>query len=106
MPLTITVALLKGGVSKTTTAVALAEAAALSVPNMLIDADPMGSAKRWAELADASGHPLRAEVIKRVSTDLPSDVRMAGRRAGVVVIDTPRQARSTSRHGRSGPRTA
>ena len=41
MTLVITVALLKGGASKTTSAVALAEAAALSVPTVLIDTDPM-----------------------------------------------------------------
>jgi chromosome partitioning protein len=85
----VTVALLKGGVSKTTTAVALAEAAALSVPVVLVDTDPMGSAIRWAELAEASGHPLKAEVVRQASTDLGADVRSAGRRAAVVVIDTP-----------------
>lgn len=89
MSLVITVALLKGGASKTTTAIALAEAAALSVPSVLIDTDPMGSAIRWAELAEATGSPLRAEVIKQASTDLRADVRSAARRAAVVVIDTP-----------------
>ena len=89
MSIVITVALLKGGASKTTTAVALAEAAALSVPCVLIDTDPMGSAIRWAELAGATGHPLRAEVIRQGTTDLAADVRAASRRAAVVVIDTP-----------------
>jgi chromosome partitioning protein len=87
--LVVTVALLKGGVSKTTTAVALAEAAALSVPTVLIDTDPMGSAVRWAELAEAAGHPLLAEVVRQASTDLGAYVRWAGRRAAVVVVDTP-----------------
>jgi chromosome partitioning protein len=89
MTIVITVALLKGGASKTTAAVALAEAAALSVPAVLIDTDPMGSAIRWAELAAAGGNPLRAEVIRQASTDLSADVRSAGRRAAVVIIDTP-----------------
>ena len=57
MPLTITVSLLKGGASKTTTALALAEAAALSVPVVLVDTDPMGSAWRWSYLAERSGRP-------------------------------------------------
>jgi chromosome partitioning protein len=87
--LVITVALLKGGAGKSTTAVALAEAAALSVPAVLIDTDPMGSARRWAELAEAAGYPLRAEVVRQASTDLAADVRLASRRAAVVVIDTP-----------------
>ena len=55
MALVITVALLKGGASKTACAIALAEAAALSVPAVLIDTDPMGSAVRRAELAGESG---------------------------------------------------
>jgi chromosome partitioning protein len=87
--LVITVALLKGGAGKSTVAVALAEAAALSVPAVLIDTDPMSSARRWAELAEASGSPLRAEVVRQASTDLAADVRSASRRAAVVVIDTP-----------------
>jgi cellulose biosynthesis protein BcsQ len=41
--LVIGVALLKGGVSKTTTAVALAEVAAPSVPTVAIHTDPTGS---------------------------------------------------------------
>ena len=77
MSLVITVALLKGGASKTTTAVALAEAAALSVPVVLVDTDPMGSAIRWAELAESAGSPLRAEVVRQSSTDLGADVRAA-----------------------------
>lgn len=89
MALVITVALLKGGASKTTTAVALAEAAALSVPVVLVDTDPMGSAIRWAELAEADGQSLRAEVVRQSSTDLGSDVRSAARRAAIVIIDTP-----------------
>jgi chromosome partitioning protein len=88
MALVITVALLKGGVSKTTSAVALAEAAALSVPTVLIDTDRQGSAIRWAELAARGGHPLRAEVAGQASTDLSADVRSASRQAAVIVVDT------------------
>jgi hypothetical protein len=88
MALVITVALLKGGVSKTTGAVALAEAAALSVPTVLIDTDRQGSAIRWAELAARGGHPLRAEVVWQASTDLSADVRSASRRAAVIAVDT------------------
>jgi hypothetical protein len=58
--LVICVALLKGGVSKTTTA--LAEVATLSVPTVAIHTDPMGSLRRWAELAAEAGHPLRSQV--------------------------------------------
>jgi chromosome partitioning protein len=89
MPFVITVALLKGGVGKTTTAVALGEAAALSVPTVIVDADPMGSAVRWSQLADESGRSLRAQVVGMPVTDLPRRIHGAGRDAGVVVVDAP-----------------
>jgi chromosome partitioning protein len=89
MSFVITVALLKGGVGKTTTAVALAEAAALSVPTVLVDSDPMGSAVRWSELAEAAGRPLRAQVIGIPAADLPRRIHASGRDAGVLVIDAP-----------------
>lgn len=87
MTLVISVALLKGGVGKTTTAVALAEAATVAGPVYLIDADPMGSAMRWAELAQACGRPLRATVKGDASPTLGR--RLADLPAAVVVIDTP-----------------
>ena len=86
MTLIVSVALLKGGVSKTTTAVALAEAAALTVPTVVIDTDPMGSLARWQDLATRGGHPLRAEVIGHAGPGLGRRIPHA---AGVVVIDTP-----------------
>jgi chromosome partitioning protein len=89
MPFTVSVALLKGGVSKTTTAIALGEAAALSVPTVVIDTDPMGSARRWAMLTEQSGRPLGAEVVSLPTVDLPRLVGPFSRRAGVVIIDTP-----------------
>lgn len=89
VPLVICAALLKGGVSKTTTAVALAEAAALSVPAVLIDTDPMGSASRWHALAGQAGRPLNAELRKAPVEDLAEHVYAAARTAGVIVLDTP-----------------
>jgi chromosome partitioning protein len=88
-PLVISVALLKGGVSKTTTALALAEAAAMSVPVVIIDTDPMGSMIRWAELAAAAGASLRSTVVSLPVTDLTRHFPSAARGAAVVVIDTP-----------------
>jgi chromosome partitioning protein len=89
MPLTVAVALLKGGVSKTTTAIALAEAAALSVPAVVVDTDPMGSAARWHELAGQSGRPLNAQYRRHAAADLPGYVLTLTRAFGVIVIDTP-----------------
>lgn len=86
--LVITVALLKGGVGKSTTAVALAEAAALSVPVVLLDMDPMGSAVRWAELAESSGRPLRATVKAMAVDNIKSRLREVTSGAEAVIIDT------------------
>jgi chromosome partitioning protein len=93
----ITVALLKGGVGKTTTAVALAEAAAAVTGSaMLIDADPMGSAGQWAQRAAADGISLRATVVPTDPVELDRDpaalartIAGAARAAGIVVVDAP-----------------
>lgn len=89
MPLVIAVSLLKGGVGKTTTAVALAEAASAGGPVVLVDADPMGAAVRWSVLADESGHPLAATVVGMPAADLPRRIGAIGRDAACIVIDAP-----------------
>lgn len=89
MALVIAVALLKGGVGKTTTAVALAEAATVAGPVTLVDTDPMGAAVRWSVLAEESGRPLEAAVIGHPSASLGKRLGALAHDSAVVVIDAP-----------------
>lgn len=90
MALVISVSLLKGGVGKTTTAVALAEAASLGdSPAVLVDADPQGSAVRWSVLAAEAGTPFRCHPIGLPAADLPRRIGQATHGAAVCVIDAP-----------------
>jgi len=89
MALVICVLNLKGGVGKTTTAVALAESASLGARTMLIDADSMGSAYRWSQLAAEAGQPLRATVVPMPAADLPRRIRGVTGGYAALVIDAP-----------------
>lgn len=77
----------KPGTTKTTSAVFLAHALhTLALRVLLVDADPAGSAQRWADLAD--GFPFHVMGYARprtIARDLPALVR----EYDAVVIDTP-----------------
>lgn len=84
--ITVVVANLKGGSTKTTSAVFLAHALAEAGQRvLLVDADPQGSALRWHEHA---GFPFRVIALpsSRMHRDLAGH---AGDRCDAVVIDTP-----------------
>jgi chromosome partitioning protein len=82
----ITVANLKGGTAKTTSAVFLAHALAASGRQVLfVDADPQGSALRWSELAEWP-FPALGLAVRDLHRRLPG---IAGDRYDLVVIDTP-----------------
>lgn len=89
MALIVCVLNLKGGVGKTTTAVALAEAASLGASTLLIDADPIGSAFRWSQLAAKAGQPLHSTVVPMAATDLPRRIKTAASGYTAVIIDSP-----------------
>jgi chromosome partitioning protein len=90
MAFVITAVTFKGGVGKTTTAVAVAEAASVGDdPAVLIDADPMGSAVRWSVLAAEAGQQFRATVIGMPAQDITRRIGRATAGAPVAVLDAP-----------------
>ncbi len=82
----IAIANLKGGVAKTTSAVYLAEVAALSGSTLLIDCDPQGSALAWS--ADSvSG--LSAVTVGGATRTIGRDLDRVAAGYDHVVMDTP-----------------
>lgn len=79
---------IKGGVGKTTSALAIATAAARDgLDVVVLDADPQASATLWADSAEGIGDPLPFDVNP---ANVASVRRMAGKAGDkVVVIDCP-----------------
>ena len=100
-PLTLAVVNSKGGVGKTTTAVALAEVLAEAGPAALVDLDRQGSATMWHQLATEAGTPMGAELVHdldprpntaRVIDTPPGDtdaIRAAMSAADLVIVPSP-----------------
>lgn len=81
---------IKGGVGKTTTAIAIATMAARHGRDVVVlDADPQGSATAWCFDAEEDGDTLPFEVRSANVADIR---RLAKRRSsgnGLVIVDTP-----------------
>lgn len=92
----ITVGMLKGGATRTTTSIylALAEQERSGGRVLLVDADPAnGTAFEWVEDAQASGEwPAEVEVAYWPVSSLAKRVKAAGDRYDSVVIDTGNDA--------------
>lgn len=88
----VSVTTVKGGVGKTTTSVFLAHAAQRDGWTVfLADADPQGSALRWADQLEKQGTPLPFSVGKVSERDIArfaAEVRAMGEKV-VAFIDTP-----------------
>lgn len=86
----ISICNIKGGVAKTTTAIALATAAARKGENVVvIDTDPQSSASMWAYDAEAAGKPLEFEVMSGNLATLERVSKRKGAEYKHVFIDTP-----------------
>lgn|SRR5699024_171095 len=87
MPIILTIANVKGGVGKTTSAICLATALAGTRTVKVWDADPQATATEWAESAQDLGEPLpfSVEVINRARLDRKARQSTAD----YVLIDTP-----------------
>ena len=86
----------KGGVGKTTTAIALGELAArIEGPAgvTVVDLDPQGDASTWADLADSDGDPLAVSVVQPdddvTAVRLPGWIRREQPTDRLVILDCP-----------------
>lgn len=83
----------KGGVGKTTSAIALAQILASEHgPTTLVDLDPQGSATSWAQQASDDGRPLAVRLVQLGSEHRPAALPRLAREAAEgsewLVVDT------------------
>lgn len=86
MATVVTVANMKGGTGKTTSAVALATAAARRGHDVVVvDVDPQASAVAWAAEAGGLGYP----VVRARKNEAARAIRHAAAEHDLVIVDTP-----------------
>lgn len=81
----------KGGSGKTTTAIAVAGelVARGKYTVLLVDADPQGTARTWADVAGEQGHPTPTVVAMGSKMHLPGQLDALARGYDFTVIDCP-----------------
>lgn len=81
----------KGGSGKTTTAIAVAAElmARGSKQVLLVDADPQGTARTWADVAAEKGHPTPTVVAMGAMMHQPGQLDRLARAYDVTLIDCP-----------------
>jgi len=80
----------KGGTGKSTTAVAVAaELVVRGLRVLLVDADPQGSARTWADVATEAGRPVPVVVAMGARMHVPGQLDDLAKGYDVAVIDCP-----------------
>lgn len=88
----------KGGVGKSTIAVALAaEALVRGRSVLLVDADPQGTARTWGEEATQAGHPSPTVVAMGATMHRPEQLPKVRAGFDLVVVDCPPRAGDVQR---------
>jgi chromosome partitioning protein len=88
----------KGGTGKTTLATATAaELAGQGHRVLLVDADPQGSSRTWAAVANEAGHPVPSTVAMDANMHRPGQLDAVAASFDVVVVDCPPRHGDTMR---------
>lgn len=98
MAIVYTFANQKGGVGKSSLAIATAaELTARGRKVLLVDSDPQGSARTWAAVANEAGHPTPTTVAMDANLHRPGQLDAMAASFDVVIVDTPPRHGDTMR---------